>query len=146
MSEPLSFIMLQAVQANLEQITVANGFHTNAGEVVELELGQKLDGAPAFIAVIFNSSRPSEDPNRKRITADVFFTIVVKVPIGAETAQQTSHRMIDDVETAMAGKQTTYPMGISMPTWLRTDPLPDQEAMKWVGAYVRYQSSMPRKR
>lgn len=145
MSDPLSYQLLAAVKACIEQISVAAGFYTDLGQHVTNEPYQLLADAPATVAVIYSGSKP--DPQDMRNREIVSISVLVQLPVGDPlTTELQLHRALADVSRALTGQQKQFPAGASTPAYAGTVRLEPKEGVNWIGAHVRYESHLPRPR
>lgn len=141
-------ILLQAVGGVLERIRVADGYNTDAGASVTLEPAPKLsEGSHEFITVVWARQDRATDPalaNTHRLTT---FNVLAKVPTELERAQEVLDQITEDIETAMADRQASYPVGYQFPQYRSAEPMaPENIASGWIGVNVTYTSHIPKRR
>lgn len=144
MADPLSYQLLQAFEDCLERITVANGYHTNAGETVKLEPGQIRDDASEFVSVVFTGGKRPTDPALARTGREIAIAVVAKVPVTQADSELQLHRILEDVDRAMLNQQSRFPAGVDFPRYFATERIAPPEAVKWNGAIVYFVSNLRR--
>lgn len=144
--DPKTWTVVQKIVESLQVITVAGGYHTDAGLHVTDEPAQVSQDAPMAVGVAFIGKEPPTGQGVQRTHRLANFAIVAKVSTSLETAQITLHQLVDDIETAMEGQQKRYPSGIQFPQYVKTEVIPPVEGAGWVGARVFVQSHVPNSR
>jgi hypothetical protein len=102
MAEPaITRTILAGIAAQLATISVANGYHTEAGADVRLEESQSPCTAP-FVSVFSASLVRGDD---SRVTAEREFTVIVEgqLPVTLSNARELIDLMTDDVERCLDG-------------------------------------------
>jgi len=144
MADPHTWLLLGACEACLQRITVANGFHTEAGGYVTREPHQIPDSEPALITMALEGLAPAATLALTRTHRLATVVIVGKVPVGHDDAQLQLHRLISDIERAFENKQADFPTSIQFPAFVEAKPIIPVEGMKWIGAEVRLLSHVPK--
>jgi len=136
-------VLLDSVADCLRQISVANGYRTDAGTTVTLEPKQVDEAAEGVLAVIFAKQQRPTDPSQVRISRLTTVAVLAKVPAQLDEAQMRLDDIVSDVEQAMAGQQFRYPKGYEVPQYVATEPAEPKAGMGWTGALLTYQSHIP---
>lgn len=145
MAEPTTLTLLKAMEACLQLIQVANGYHTDAGNHVTLEPHQVPDSQGALIALVVESKDAATAAAVSRTHRQVTAIAIIKVAVDMDAAQEKIHQIMDDVEQAFDGKQATFPKGYTYPAFVDAKPITPAEGMAWVGAQVRFTSHVPKR-
>ncbi|ASK91874.1 MULTISPECIES: Clp protease/crotonase-like domain-containing protein [Xanthomonas] len=132
-----------AVRDCLAQITVANGYATDAGLAVTLEPGQVGDETLAVLAPLVTRQERASEQSQARTHRLTTLAVLAKVPADLGEAQARLDDLIADVERAMADKQARYPIGYQFPQYVAMEPAEAKAGMGWVGALITYQSHIP---
>lgn len=135
MAELRTWQLLADVEACLAQITVANGFHTDAGQNVTREPEQIPEDSGAVLAVVLEGLAPATQPGISRTHRLATVAIVGKL---AGRDQERLHQLIQDIELSLLDKTTGFGPGRSSPTFVSATPIPPAEGIPWVGVTVRY--------
>lgn len=145
MAEPLTYQLLQSVRSCLREIKRSAGYHTNIGATVDLERGQ-LDRSDedARIVVLSGAMTPIEGPAVRTIGRSVTVNILVQALAEKDEAELILHRALDDVDRAMANRQTRYPVGVTFPRFAGTDVVQPGDSITWISVLVRYTSDVRR--
>lgn len=95
---PKPWAILQAVQARLQGITVANGYNTDAGADVRLERSENAPTAP--LITLYSASLIGDND---RVRGQREFTLIAEaaVPTAMANAHQLVVAITDDIETAL---------------------------------------------
>lgn len=99
MADPArSWLIMQNLQARLQQITTANGYRTNAGSDVRLE-PSTLESTPRITLYTASTVRPED----ARAPGEREFTLIVEaqVPMAFGAAQETVVGIAEDIEQAL---------------------------------------------
>jgi hypothetical protein len=116
---PKPWLILQALEAALQQITVANGYRTDIGSTVSLEKVQ--DPADVTEAIVIYSgpiTKPDEPDNRNTRIKTREFEIIIEaaVPVtmdaGVVPAHQRMHDILEDIEQALSPDVPSTPGAI----------------------------------
>jgi CTP:molybdopterin cytidylyltransferase MocA len=96
---PRTWSIMQALQARLQQILIANGYRTDAGADVRLEKSQ-LAPAPRLTLYAQQVTHPDGTLRNERE-----FTVIVEatVPVELDTAQELIVAIVEDIEDALDG-------------------------------------------
>lgn len=101
MTEPVSYRLLEAVQARLQGISIANGYRTDVGDNVVIDAPYLAEGADVcFITSGAHTPTPASSTPRVR-SGDVVINIEVVIPVARATAQRDAHRVRADVLRAL---------------------------------------------
>lgn len=145
MSEaPTTWRLLEAFERCLQRITVADGFHTDAGLYVTREPHQIPAHQPALVAAVLEELGRPNDPGLSRTHRLATVLLVGKVPTGLDDAQLQLHLLMEDIDRAFDGQQARFPAGLQFPQFVSSRPIPPAEGLAWIGAEVRYSSHVPR--
>lgn len=101
MAEPVTIRVLAALQAELQRITVANGFSSDLGLWVDTERTQTgIPSAPRAGVAFFSIQRPNEggSPDASRSGEGI---IEIMLPASYANAMDTIYRATEDVERAL---------------------------------------------
>jgi hypothetical protein len=104
MAESRTWAIILALQAQLQTITVANGYLTDAGLNVWTTDAQRPD-TEALGLMIYSENITGAGLDRERPAKPVReFTLLVEAAIGTDldTAQQQIHALIEDIDNCMA--------------------------------------------
>lgn len=137
-------LLLDAIGACLQRITVANGFNTDAGLSWTSEPGQ-IDGAgeAVVLTAVIAKQRRAADPAFARTHRDTDVAVVIKVPAALDAEQSALDLIVTDVEAALDGQQARFPRGITYPQYQQMEPVKAPAGAGWVGAVVTFQSRTP---
>ena len=142
MSDPRTWQLLQGVQACLEQIKVADGYMTDAGDHVTLEPAQEPDEGSSVVAVVLEALQRPTNPAMRQIGRAVTVLILAKVSTAADNAQLMLHSILDDVDKAISAKTVKFPPQITYPIFADARAVPVADGLNWVGVEIRYQSNV----
>ncbi|MBN8887587.1 MAG: hypothetical protein J0I77_17820 [Rudaea sp.] len=106
-TDPITWQLALAVQAQLQLIRKVNGYFTDIGDLVLLEesVTPTKDQIPVVVDV--NTSRLSTDPNVNRRQRSISFTIEAAVKASLSNAKQLAHQIVGDVESAFSKPQAS---------------------------------------
>lgn len=130
---------LKAAETCLQQIHVAGGYYTDAGDHVTREpetLQPKAQGTAVAVAMV--GLELASDDRLARTHQRLVFAVVAKVAADLEQAQARMHELIDDVQQAFVGQQARFPKGTTFPTFESATPIPPAKDESWIGAIVRF--------
>lgn len=114
MSDPITWTLMLFIEACLNNITTANGYHTNAGDKVILEvysLDEETDEFPA-LRVVEDDADESASGNGY---ADNDVRIVIEsyqLNHQSDDAQLNGHKIRQDIKKAIPKKSKDMPVGI----------------------------------
>lgn len=135
--------LLNAFALNLARINGATPYRTDAGTAVTLEPGQlDPDAVDDGMAVYIEKQERASDPAVQRTHRLTTVAIVVKRK-GGEAAEASLDAVVDDIERAMESRQTTWPAGFGQPVYQSMEPQYAPAGADWVGAVIRYTTSIP---
>jgi hypothetical protein len=139
--------LVDAVITRLGEISVANGYHTDAGAQVTGEPERVFaEDAPAtMLCAYLDAVGKPTDPALRTVgwLADVI--VVAKRSVAADGRQQGQVELLEDIERAMAERKG-WPAGASAPTFQEAKFINRAEGLPWVGVAVRYSSHLTRPR
>lgn len=138
--------LIEAMASCLRDITIANGFNTDAGQWVTTEPAQVDDEAVGVLAVVWERQSKPANPAVQKSHRGTTVAIVGKLPHEQDEKQYTIDLLIDDIERALDGQQQRFPERTSYPQWVETLPIPAEQGMGWVGVLMRYESDVPTSR
>jgi len=131
----------------LGNITVANGYHTNAGLLVTREPAQIELDDPERIVVLLDSMRQPEDPAMRKLGLQLVVAIVGQVKKDLTNPQLRMHQMAADIHRAMgdhALRVAHFAPGQEwpVPQFIESSVVPAAEGMNWIGAAARYTATV----
>lgn len=145
MADPKSWDLLAAFEACLAQITVAGGYHTDAGAYVTREPHQIPESQGALVAIVLDGLSRATDTALLRTHRQASVLVVGKVSTDQDNAQQRLHQLIADIEQCFEQRHPAFAVGLQFPVFVEAKPIPPAEGMKWIGAQVRFSSHIPRR-
>lgn len=102
MSEPISYRMLEALQARLQSISVANGYRTDIGQRVLIDaIYVPDDNAPAVFVIAQDFARKAGTSTPRQRDSDVEIIVEALMPITRDSAQREAHRVRADLLRAL---------------------------------------------
>lgn len=135
--------LLNAFALNLMRINGVAPYRTDTGTAVTLEPGQlDPEAVDDGLAVYIEKQERASDPAVQRTHRLTTVAIVVKCK-GGEAAEASIDAVVDDIERAMESRQTTWPAGFGQPVYQSMEPLRAPAGADWVGALIRYTTSIP---
>jgi hypothetical protein len=102
MADPKPWLVILALQSQLQGITRANGYLTDAGTAVWTEPKQRAQTDALGISIITQhiDRWQGERPNKRgRALA---LTVEAAIPTDLDTAHQYAHQLIEDIEVCLA--------------------------------------------
>jgi len=135
--------LLDAFAANLGEALAGTDYRTNIGVVVTLEPGQ-LDpeqveeGLAIYIERQARSPEPATARTHRLTTVGV---LVKRIAHGVGEARLDD--VIDDIERALDARPKTWPAGFTAPQYQSMEPLRAPPGADWIGALIRYTSTIP---
>lgn len=138
MANPNTWQLLEAMQLCLQEVTVVNGYHTDAGNYVTLEPGQIPDTETALIGLVLDAVTRPEDPAARSLANLATIVVIGKVKATQTNAQLMLHKLIEDIQKAVAEKYSKFKVGTTQPRFVEARIISPAEGMNWVGAEVRY--------
>lgn len=137
-------IYLAALADCLRRIQKADGYATDAGQLVTLEPAPKLsEDDAAFIAVVWSRQQRSPEAAVTRTHRATTVDIVAKVPASFNDAQHQLDLIVQDIERALANQQFRFPAGYQFPQYQSAEPLAAAAAAGWVGVVVTVTGNIP---
>jgi hypothetical protein len=145
MADPPSWKLLQAMETRLQTISVANGYHTDAGATVTLEPAPEWEeGRDYYVAPVLDTVGRSASPARRpRDARAATVAVLAMVKVSRADAQSLLHKLLFDLDKAFPSEQPAMAQvqgGTRYPRYLSTEVLPRKEGSKWIGALVRFES------
>lgn len=129
----------------MQQITIANGYYTDAGGFVTREPKQIPATNSALIAIALDAKQPAVQEGMRRTHRQLVVLVVGKVNVDMKDAQLRIHELMDDIERAVDQKQGLFPAGTQFPVFAEAKPIPPAEGMTWIGAEVRFTTHVPKR-
>lgn len=113
MSDPISWIALQAVENLLKNIKIDNGFHTDAGDQVTLEPAQlnEDEELTEALRVVEDDSETNQTNNRSREN-EMSVIIECYIKVDDLTAQYKAHLIRQDVVDAIPKRSRDLPVNV----------------------------------
>lgn len=145
MADPKTWDLTAAFVTCLQSVTVANGYHTNAGQYVTREPSQIPATQPALLAVAVESVQRATDPAAVRTHNLVTVIVLGKVATGMDDAQLRLHQLMADIEAAFYDRRDVFPVGIQYPRFIEARVILPVEGMKWIGAEARFTTHVPKR-
>lgn len=151
MAEPVTIRVLAALQAELQRITVANGFSSDLGLWVDTERKQSgLPSAPRATVAFFSIQRPNDggSPDASRSGEGL---IEIMLPGSYGDAMDTIYRATEDVERAldeMAGRLqagSIEPTGALVPIFMEAVFLDRPEGLPVCSAQITWTTGWRRR-
>ncbi|KRG43222.1 hypothetical protein ARC78_07605 [Stenotrophomonas pictorum JCM 9942] len=136
--------LLDAFVLNLKRIDGTGPYRTTVGTVATLEPGQlDPEHVEDGLAVYIDKQERASDPALQRTHRLTTVAIVVKRQ-GGEAAEESLDDVLEDIEQAMEGRQVTWPAGFGQPAYQSMEPLRAPAGADWIGALIRYTTSIPK--
>lgn len=142
MNKPNTWLLLESLKSCLQEISIANGFHTDAGCYVTLEPGQIPDDQEALIGVVLDTVLRPDDPAFRGLGNLVTAVVIAKVPANKSESQQKLNCLIEDIQKALSDKQKQFRAGTHQPRFVEARIIPPADGMSWIGAEVRYSANV----
>lgn len=135
--------LLEAFESNLMRIQRAAGYRTDVGGVVTLEPGQLDPEAvdDGLAIYIDRQERPSEPAVSRTHRLTTVGVIVKRKAFG--TGESLLDVVLDDIERSVLDRQRTWPKGHTAPAYLDMEPLRPPAGADWIGARIRFTSTIP---
>lgn len=128
----------------LQSITLANGYHTNAGQWVTTEPGQVDTAAPGALAVVIDRQARAERSgfaNSHRLTEVL---VIAKVPAAMGEVQAGLDSLLSDIERAVESQLALFSNNnAEPPQYVEMQPIPPAANEPWTGAAIRYRCHIP---
>lgn len=135
--------LLEAFKANLVRITKAAGYRTDIGAVISLEPGQlDPDRVDDGLAVFVQRQERAAEAAVTRTHRLTTVGLIVKRKAHAE-AEAVLDDVLDDIEAALARRETSWPAHFSAPAFVSMEPLRAPAGADWVGAHLTYTTNIP---
>lgn len=115
MVEPLTWLVLQHLNAMIQQITVANGYRTDIGANLVVNDRSQIPEEQAPFTLIVGTDTQFDDARAGNRTqgSDMDIVIEVSLPYGTENAELIAHRARADIIAASAGFLRGAPAGFN---------------------------------
>lgn len=142
MSEPVTWQVMQAVAAALAQITVANGYRTNAGRQVLLEQLQGGPGSVERLCLYMDRAQLEALDLHGYQQWTMQLVVEGEVPSGRADAQARGHAVIADVfhRFPAQGVELAIPAGVADVSAIAADFLPRLDGANSSVAQIRLQA------
>ena len=144
MTTPRTWDLLAGIEACLQQITLANGYHFDAADSVTREPHQVPDDAGMVLSVVLERIETANDDNVRNTHRLAGALIVAKIDTGMDDAQLRLHELIADINQALSvGDRSNiarFDRDIQFPKFVSTAPIYPPQGLKWIGAEIRYAS------
>lgn len=140
--------LLEAMGQTLQQISLNNGYLTDAGTGWTLEPAPGDQDTTAVLTAIIEKQQRATDAARVHTHRLTTVSVIAKVPADTEKYQAVLDDLVSDIESALESAQTArnYPVGIQVPVYVGMEPLmPEKAGAGWVGVLLTYQSNIPKK-
>lgn len=101
MADPKPWLTILALQAQLQGITQANGYLTDAGASVWTEPAQRDESIALGVSIATQhiDRWTGERPNKRG--RDLLLTLEAAIPTTLDNAHQLAHQLIEDVEACL---------------------------------------------
>lgn len=101
MADPKPWLIILALQAQLQGITIANGYRTDAGNAVWTEPKQRNESAALGIGIATQhiDRWQGERPNKRG--RELALTVECAISTSLDNAHQLAHQLIADVEDCL---------------------------------------------
>ena len=133
--------LVDAIITRLEDISVANGYETNAGARVE-DWPRRFDDAECPALGVYDLSEASDKSDRESGFQERTLTIQVRIFVASNTPASDLRAIIGDVERAVGVDQYWPDVSgepLAMGTWpRRAGMVVPNEAMELAGAAVEF--------
>ncbi|GGD45722.1 hypothetical protein SAMN06296058_1248 [Pseudoxanthomonas indica] len=139
-------VLLQAVEACLARIQVADGYRTDVGSDVTLEPAPALASEKpiGLLTVVWLRQERPVDSAVLRTHRLTTFRVVAKIPADMDEAQERVDALVSDIERALDGQQAEFPPRYSAPVYQFAEPLAAEPEAGYVGAAVTFTSNIPK--
>ncbi|PZQ30385.1 MAG: hypothetical protein DI562_07235 [Stenotrophomonas acidaminiphila] len=94
-----SFQILKVLQARLQQISIANGYRTDAGADVRVEEAKEPASAPRI--TLYSGSRVFPDRAGSRSEREFTLIVEARIPASLDALQETVTAIDEDIEQAL---------------------------------------------
>lgn len=98
-STPRTWAILQTLQARLQEVSVANGYRTDAGLDVRLERSEEVAAVPFL--VLYSGSNVWPDDARTRGEREFTLIVEAHVPVALADAHERVVAITEDIEDAL---------------------------------------------
>lgn len=102
MADPKPWLVILALQAQLQDITKSNGYLTDAGTSIWTEPAQRPETAALGISIVTRQIDrwEGERPNKRGRTLQLALEAAISTDL--DTAHEYAHQLIEDVEVCLA--------------------------------------------
>lgn len=102
MADPKPWLIILALQAQLQGITRGNGYLTDAGTSIWTEPAQRPETAALGISIVTQhiDRWSGERPNKRG--RDVTLSVEAAISTQLDNAHELAHQLIEDIETCLA--------------------------------------------
>ncbi|WP_329858790.1 hypothetical protein [Stenotrophomonas sp. SMYL28] len=140
--------LLLAMEQTLQQISIENGYLTDAGAGWTLEPTPGDQDTQAVLTALIEKQQRPESPSKVSTHRLTTVSVIAKVPADTEEYQQVLDDLVTDIEAALDTREVArnFPDGIQVPVYVGMEPLmPEKASAGWVGVLLTYQSHIPKK-
>lgn len=140
--------LLLAMEKTLQQISIENGYLTDAGAGWTLEPTPGDQDTQAVLTALIEKQQRPESPSKVSTHRLTTVSVIAKVPADTEDYQQVLDDLVTDIEAALDTREVArnFPDGIQVPVYVGMEPLmPEKASAGWVGVLLTYQSHIPKK-
>lgn len=102
MADPKPWLIILALQAQLQGITVANGYLTDAGNAIWTEPAQRNESAALGISIVTQHIDRWQGDRPNKRGRDIALTVEAAISTQLDNAHQLAHQLIEDIETCIA--------------------------------------------
>ncbi|HEL3246005.1 TPA: hypothetical protein UM344_001219 [Stenotrophomonas maltophilia] len=136
------------MEQTLQQISIENGYLTDAGAGWTLEPTPGDQDTQAVLTALIEKQQRPESPSKVSTHRLTTVSVIAKVPADTEEYQQVLDDLVTDIEAALDTREVArnFPDGIQVPVYVGMEPLmPEKASAGWVGVLLTYQSHIPKK-
>jgi len=140
--------LLLAMEKTLQQISIENGYLTDAGAGWTLEPTPGDQDTQAVLTALIEKQQRPESPSKVSTHRLTTVSVIAKVPADTEEYQQVLDDLVTDIEAALDTREIArnFPDGIQVPVYVGMEPLmPEKASAGWVGVLLTYQTHIPKK-
>ncbi|WP_234367961.1 hypothetical protein [Stenotrophomonas maltophilia] len=140
--------LLLAMEKTLQQISIENGYLTDAGAGWTLEPTPGDQDTQAVLTALIEKQQRPESPSKVSTHRLTTVSVIAKVPADTEDYQRVLDDLVTDIEAALDTREVArnFPDGIQVPVYVGMEPLmPEKASAGWVGVLLTYQSHIPKK-
>ncbi|HDS1222115.1 TPA: hypothetical protein QEF96_000785 [Stenotrophomonas maltophilia] len=136
------------MEKTLQQISIENGYLTDAGAGWTLEPTPGDQDTQAVLTALIEKQQRPESPSKVSTHRLTTVSVIAKVPADTEEYQQVLDDLVTDIEAALDTREIArnFPDGIQVPVYVGMEPLmPEKASAGWVGVLLTYQTHIPKK-